>query len=144
MLIGGGDLDESRSISRYVFTLGGRAISWYSKKQDCIALSTMEAEYVACCLATQKAIWLRNFLQDLRFTPKVDDPIELMCNNTAANQFAKDPKKFHRKTKHIKRRYHFVRDAIKEKEVAIKYISTKPIPRDVFKAHVISSGLHRL
>ena len=52
----GGDLDESRSISGYVFTLGGGAISWCSKKQDCIALSTMEAEYVACCLAAQEAI----------------------------------------------------------------------------------------
>jgi len=46
------------------------------------------------------------FLQDLRLTPKVDDPVELMCDNTTAIQFAKDPK-FHRKTKHIKRRYHF-------------------------------------
>jgi len=122
------------------------------KQKDCIALSTMEAEYVACCLATQEAIWLRSFLQDLRLTPKVDDPVELMCDNTAAIQFAKDPK-FHRKTKHIKRRYHFVRDAIKEKEVALKYISTskmladpltKPIPRDAFKAHVKSLGLRRL
>ena len=66
--------------------------------------------------------------------------------------FAKDPK-FHRKTKHIKRRYHFVRNAIKEKEVVIKYISTskiladpftKLIPKDAFKAHVKSLGLRRL
>jgi len=47
----GDDLDESKSTSRYVFTLGGGAVSWCSKEQDCIALSTMEAEYVACCLA---------------------------------------------------------------------------------------------
>ena len=107
MLIGGGGLDESRLISRYVFTFGGRAISWYSKKQDCIALSTIEAEYVAYCLATQKAIWLRNFLQDLRLTLRVDDLVELMCENTIAIQFAKDPK-FQRKTKHIKKRYDFV------------------------------------
>ena len=111
----------------------------------------MEVEYVACCLATQEAIWLRNFLQDLNLTPRVDDPVEIMCDNTAAIQFARDPK-FHRKTKHIKRRYHFVRNAIKDKEVVFKYISTsrmiadpftKPIPRDVFKAHVASLGLHR-
>jgi len=111
----GGDPDESRSTSRYLFTLSGGAISWYSKKQDCIALSTMEAECVACSIATQEVIWLRSFLQDLNLTPKVDDPIELLCDSTAAIQFAKDPK-FHRKTKHIKRRYHFVRDAIKTKE----------------------------
>jgi len=94
----------------------------------------------------------KEFLLDLRLTPKVDDPVELMCDNTVAIQFAKDPK-FHRKTKRIKRRYHFVRDAIKEKEVALKYITTskmladpftKPIPRDAFKAHVKGLGLRRL
>jgi len=67
----GGDLDESRSASGYVVTLSGGAISWCSKKQDCKALSTMEAEYIACCLATQEAIWLRSFLQCLRLTPRV-------------------------------------------------------------------------
>jgi len=48
----GGDTDESRSTSGYVFTLSGGAISWYSRKQDYIALSTMEVEYVACSIAT--------------------------------------------------------------------------------------------
>ena len=112
----------------------------------------MEAEYVACSLATQEAMWLRSFLQDLNLTPKTDDPVEMLCDNTAAIQFAKDPK-FHRKTKHIKRRYHFVRDAIKTKEIAIKYIPTnkmiadpltKPIPRDAFKAHVLNLGVRRV
>jgi len=132
-----------------VFTLGGGAISWCSKKQDCIAHSTMEAKYVACCLATQEAIWLRSFLQDLDLTPGVNDPVEMLCDNTAAIQFARDPK-FHRKTKHIKMRYYFVRNAIKQKEIAIKYVSTsrmiadpltKSILKDAFKAHVMSLGL---
>ena len=60
----------------------------------------MEAEYVACCLAAQEAIWLRKFLQDLNLTPRVDDPVEIWCDNTAAIQYAKDPK-FHREAKHI-------------------------------------------
>jgi len=51
MSIGGGDSDESRSTSGYVFTLGMEAISLCSKKQDCKTLSTIEAEYVACNLA---------------------------------------------------------------------------------------------
>ena len=100
----------------------------------------------------QEAMWLRSFLQDLNLTPRVDDPVEMLCDNTAAIQFAKDPK-FHRKTKHIKRHYYFVRDAIKTKEVAIKYIPTnkmiaypltKLIPRDVFKAHLLSLELCRV
>ena len=86
---------------------------------------------------------LKSFLQDLILTPKVDEPVELLCNNTAAIQFANDPK-FHRKTKHIKRRYYSMRDAIKTKEIVIKYISTKQIPRDAFKSHMLSLGFRRV
>jgi len=52
----------------------------------------MEAKYVACNVATQKEIWLRSFLQELNLTPKVNVPIELLCDNTATIQFAKDLK----------------------------------------------------
>ena len=65
-------------------------ISWCSKNQDCIALSIMEAEYVACCLAAQEAIWPRSFLQDLDLTPRVDDPVKMWCDNTTAIQYAKE------------------------------------------------------
>jgi len=100
----------------------------------------------------QEAILLRSFLQDLNLTPRVDNSVEMVCDNTAAIQFTKDPK-FHQKIEHIKRCYHFVRDAIKTKEVAIKYIPTnkmvadpltKPIPRYAFRAHSLSLGLRRV
>ena len=55
---------------------------------------------------------LRSFLQDLNLTPKVDNPIEMLCDNTTAMQFTKNLK-FHQKTKDIKRHNHFMRDAIK-------------------------------
>ena len=84
-----GDLDESLSTSGYVFTLGGGAISWCSKKQDCIALSSTEAKYVACCLAAQEAIWLRSFLQDLDLTPRVNDPVEILCDNPVLSNLQK-------------------------------------------------------
>ena len=109
----------------------------------------MEAEYVACCLTTQEAIWLRSFLQDL--TLGVNNLVEMLCDNTIAIQFIRDPK-FYRKISHIKRHYHFVRNAITKKEVAIKYVSTSriiadpstnPFSRDTFKAHVMSLGLRR-
>ena len=148
----GGDPYESRSTSGYVFTLGGGVISWCNKKQDCIALLTIETKYVVCSLATQEAMWLRSFLYDLNLTPRVNDPVEMLCDNTAAIQFAKNLK-FQRKTKRIKRRHHFVRDAMKTKEVVINYIPTnklisnpltKPIPIDAFKAHLFSLGLRRV
>jgi len=83
----------------------------------------MEVEYVACSIATQEAIWLRSFLQELNLNPRVDDLVKIFCDNIIAIQLAKDPK-FHRKTTHIKRIYHFVRDLIKKNEIVIKYIST--------------------
>uniref|UniRef100_A0A2N9F3L1 Integrase catalytic domain-containing protein n=1 Tax=Fagus sylvatica TaxID=28930 RepID=A0A2N9F3L1_FAGSY len=60
------DKDERKSTSGYPFILGGGAVSWYSKKQSCIALSTMESEYVACLVAVQETVWLRRFLQTFR------------------------------------------------------------------------------
>ena len=90
----GRDSDESRLTLAYVFNLGGGVISLCSKRQECITLSTMEAEYITCTLATQEAMWLRSFLQDLNLTPRVDDPVEMLCDNTATIQFAKGPK-FH-------------------------------------------------
>jgi len=98
----------------------------------------------------QEAMRLRIFFKDLYLTPRVNYPFEMLCDNTDTVQFAKDPK-FYQKTKHIKRRYHLVRNAIKTNEFAVKYISTnkmipdlltKPIPRGAFKAYALSIGLH--
>ena len=61
----GSDLDQCKLTYGYAFLLNDCAISWSSKKQPCIDLSTMEAEYVACSLAIQEAVWLRRFLQEL-------------------------------------------------------------------------------
>lgn len=58
----GGDLDERKSISRYIFLLNEGVISWTSKKHTCVALSTIEAEFVASTNAAQGAIWFRRFL----------------------------------------------------------------------------------
>jgi len=94
---------------------------------------------------------VKEFFQDLSLTPRLPDPVEIMRDSTAAIQFGRDPK-FHRKTTHIKRHYHFVQNAIKDEKVVIKYVFTskmiadpltKAIPRDAFKAHVASLGLRR-
>ena len=136
----GGDIDQSKSTSGYVFLLNDSAILWSSKKQSCVALSTMEAEYVAYSAATQDAVWLRSFLQHLEIVKTALEPVTIFCNNTAALAVTKDPK-YHEKTKHIKKIYHYIRDAIIEKDVILKHISTsnmvadpltKPIARDIY------------
>uniref|UniRef100_A0A2N9F5U8 Reverse transcriptase Ty1/copia-type domain-containing protein n=1 Tax=Fagus sylvatica TaxID=28930 RepID=A0A2N9F5U8_FAGSY len=96
----GSDLDERKSTSGYTFLLNNGAITWSSKKQPCIALSTMEAEYVAYLAAVQEAIWLRKFFQHLKVIKDASDFITIHCDSIAAFAYAKDPK-YHGKTKPI-------------------------------------------
>ena len=147
----GGDIDERKSTSGYAFLLNGGAITWSSKKQSCISLSTMEAEYVACSAAVQEVVWLRRFFQHLGVVTNTLGPVTIHCDSMAALAYAKDPK-YHGRTKHIDLRYHYIRDMIAQKEVILKHIPTtqmvadpltKPIARDVYMAHVRTLGLRR-
>ena len=104
----------------------------------------MEAEYVACSAATQDAVWLRSFLQHLEIVKTALKSVIIFCDNTAALAVAKDPK-YHGKTKHIKKIYHYIRDTITKKDVVLKHISTnnlvanlltKLIARDIYVGHV--------
>ena len=83
-----------------MFLLNDCAISWGSKKQSCIALSTMEVEYVTCSSAIQETVWLRGFLQDIGVVKTTFEPVTLYCDNMAALAYVKDPK-YYGKTKHI-------------------------------------------
>ncbi|XP_074569538.1 uncharacterized protein LOC141826187 [Curcuma longa] len=115
-----GDLDDRKSTSGYTFLLNGGAISWNSKKQACVALSTMEAEYVACAAAVQEAVWLRRFLKHLKITEDSGSPVTVYCDSQAAIAFSKDPK------------YHS------------KDPFTKPLTKESFQGHVKSLGLRRM
>lgn len=147
-----GDLDERKSTSGYAYILNGGAISWSSKKQTSIALSTMEAEYIACCSATQEAVWLRRFIKHLSVLERAAEPVYIWTDNMAALAYAKDPK-YHGRTKHIELKYHYVRHMILKKKVVLQHISTsqmvadpltKPIPKGLFHEHVKMLGLQRL
>ena len=135
-----------------LFLLNNSAILWSSKKQSCVALSTMEAEYVACSAIMQDVVWLRSFLQHLEIIKTTLEFVTIFCDNTTALAMVKDPK-YHEKTIHIKKRYHYIIEAIIEKDVVLKHISTsnmvadpltKPIVKDVFVKHVRSLGLCRM
>ena len=147
-----GDLDEHKSTSGYTFLLGDGAITWCSKKQSCVALSTMESEYVACSTVVQEAIWLRRFFQCLDIVASAMDPVTIYSDSMATLAYAKDPN-YHGKTKHIKIKYHYIQDMIAKKEVLLEHISTKnmladpltkPIARDSFHGHIKGLGLRRV
>ena len=96
----GSNLDGCKSTFGYAFLLNNGAITWSSNKQPCIALSTMEAEYVACSAAVQKVVWLRSFFQNLEVVKDASNLVTVHCNSMAAPANAKDSK-YHGKTKHI-------------------------------------------
>ncbi|KAJ9539160.1 hypothetical protein OSB04_031893 [Centaurea solstitialis] len=118
------DRDDFRSQSGYVFTLNGGAISWKSSKQDTIADSTTEAEYIAASDAAKEAVWLRNFLSDLRVVGSVSRPIDIFYDNSGAVAQAKEPIEHH-KSRHVLRKYHLIREIIGRGDVRICKIPTE-------------------
>ena len=78
-------------------------MSWMSSKQDTVADSTTEAEYIAACEAAKEGVWIRNFLDDLGIFPASVKPLDLYCDNSGAIAQAKEPRNHH-KTRHIDRK----------------------------------------
>ena len=124
-----GGQKHCHSISGYSFHMGAGAISWSSKKQHVVALSSTEAEYIVQTHMAKEALWLHSFLQELRSTP--DDPLIINCNNQGAIALAKD-NKFNVRTKHIDVRYDFICEAVEDRKVMVQYIPTRDNVSDIF------------
>jgi hypothetical protein len=117
------------SISGYAFFMGKGAVTWSSKKQAIVALSSTEAEYIAQTHAAKELIWLRAFLGEL--TIPFSEPTTLHCDNQGAIALSKD-NKFHARTKHIDIRYHFIREAVENKKIHMHYVPTDDNVADIF------------
>ncbi|GMG39212.1 unnamed protein product [Aspergillus oryzae] len=124
-----GDVETRRSTSGYAFMMNGGCISWRSKKQRTVALSSTEAEYMALTEATQEAIWLKAFLCELG-EMKSDEAVKIYEDNQGSIALAKNPE-FHKRTKHIDIRYHFVREKVEDGQVVLQYCSTKDMKADL-------------
>ncbi|KAL4386545.1 hypothetical protein GQ457_09G016870 [Hibiscus cannabinus] len=86
------DKDDSRSQLGFVFCLNGGVVSWKSSKQDTVADSTTEAEYIAASEAAKKAVWIKKFLTGLGVIPNISDDVDLYCDNNGAIAQAKEPR----------------------------------------------------
>ena len=125
------DPDDSKSISGYVFTLNRGVVSWKSSKQQTVADSTTEAEYIAVSEAAKEAVWMKKFISELGIVSEIESPVPLYCDNTGAVAQAKEPRAHH-KSKHILRCFHLVREFIERQEVCIKRVETKNNIADPF------------
>jgi transposase InsO family protein len=130
-----GDLATRRSTTGYVFMLNGAAISWNSKLQPTVALSTAEAEYMAMCAAIQEGVFLRKLLHEVGF-PQSSTP--MLEDNQGCIALGNNPITSSR-SKHIDIKYHFVREMVNLKEFVLKYCPTdkmladpltKPLPEE--------------
>jgi hypothetical protein len=115
-----GDLDRRRSTSGYVFNLFRGAISWMRKRQDVVALSNTEAEYMAATHASKEEVWLQILCSGIGL---VQQAVRIECDSQSAIFLVKNLD-YHSKTKHIDVQYHFVRDMIEEKKVSLMKVDT--------------------
>lgn len=124
----GASQDHRHAISGFAFLIDGAAVSWASRKQELVTLSTAEAEYVATTHAAKECIWLR------RLTSQLFDPITtsttLYCDNQAAIHLATDDN-YHARTKHIDIRFHFIRQTITDGAINIVYCPTQDMTADI-------------
>jgi hypothetical protein len=103
-------------------------VSWASKKQNSVALSTAEAEYIATGHCCAQLLWMRQILRDNGYKLS---KVPLLCDIESAIHMADNPVE-HSRTKHIDIRYHFQRDHQQRGDIKIAYVSTKEQLADIF------------
>lgn len=116
------DPETSKSISGQVFVMNGSAISWRSKQQSIIATSTCHAEYIAACEAARECVWLREMLSEMGFAAV--KPTCIFEDNEAAIFLSNNPATTDR-SKHIRLKWHYVRQCVKDQVLLLKKIETR-------------------
>lgn len=133
------DVETRRSTTGYVFYLSNGPITWSSQRQKLVTLSTTESEYVAAATAAKEAMWLRKLLKSLGRS--CVSTTKLYVDNQSAIRLVKNVE-FHKRTKHIDIRYHYIREKTDSKDLSVEYVPsqgqradifTKALPREQFK-----------
>lgn len=123
-----GNLDDRRSTSRGCFFLGNNLISWHNKRQNCVTLSTAEAEYIAMASCCSQLIWMKQMLSNYGMNSQT---LLVYCENLSAINISKNPVQ-HSRTKHIDIRHHFIRELVENKTVEIVYVTSEKQLADIF------------
>ena len=134
------DWGVKHSTTGWIFQFSSAAISWSSKKQATVALSSCEAEIMALSEAAKEAAHLTRMYEEIGLRKEADGPIDLACDNTGARDLAYNPE-HHAKVKHIERRHFFVREMVENLQIRVPFVSTvdniadfftKPLPAKSF------------
>jgi hypothetical protein len=125
----GGCRDTGRSTGAFVVKMGTGAISWSSKLQSIVALSTTEAEYVAACSAGTEVMWLRNLFTELGYDiSSTSSP--LFIDNQSAICVARNPE-HHGRMKQLDLRYYWLRDEVEKRKISVEFCPTSRMPADL-------------
>jgi hypothetical protein len=130
-------LEKRRYTLGYVFTLAGGPVSWMSKLQNIVSLSTAEAEYMAASHACKEAIWLKGLLGEFG---RMQDKVKVFCDSQSVIHLPINPA-YRSKMKHIYIKYHFVRQVVDEGGVALEKFHTKVNSVDMFMKPILLEKL---
>ena len=124
----GGNVNDRKSTSSYLFMMSGAAVSWKSQKQTCVALSTAEADYITLAAAAQEATWIRKLMKGLRDSQA--EPVTIYEDNQFAICNTRNPQS-HNKTKHVDIKYHYVQDKVQDATIEVWYCPTNDMIADI-------------
>ncbi|KAL4035345.1 hypothetical protein IC575_004029 [Cucumis melo] len=110
--------EDRKNTSRGCFFLGNNLISWFSKKKNCVSLSTTEAEYIVVGSGCTQRIWMKQMLYEYGIQ---QDTMTIYCDNMSAIYISKNPVQQNR-TKHIDIRHHFIRKLIEENIISLEHV----------------------
>ncbi|XP_058830228.1 voltage-gated potassium channel subunit beta-2 isoform X4 [Topomyia yanbarensis] len=122
------DVEERRSNSGYAFTVYGNIVSWSSKRQQLVTLSSTEAELVSLCYASKEGVWMSGILREvgIQFVP-----FTIYEDNIPCIRIAGEPRE-HQRSKHIDIKYMYMKNLIKEKKMILEYIKSEEQIADLF------------
>ena len=126
-----GDTVDRKSMSGYVLKLGDACVSWGSKKQSSVALSTCEAEYYALVLAAQEILWMKRVLSESGIEQN-QEVVPVRSDNQGAIGWANSDKCPSGRAKHIDVRVHFIRELVQKKTIHIEYVESDDNDADIF------------
>ena len=135
-----GSADDRKSTSGGCFYLGNNLISWFSKKQNCVSLSTAEAEYIAAGSSCSQLVWMKQMLKEYNVE---QDVMTLYCDNMSAINISKNPVQ-HSRTKHIDIRHHYIRDLVDDKVITLEHVDTEEQIADIFTKALDANQFEKL
>ena len=130
------DDDDGKSTTGHIFYIGNSPVTWCSQKQKIVALSSCEAEFMEATEAAKQAIWLQELMREVE--GNTSEKVVIKVDNKSAIALTKNPV-FHGRSKHVHRRFHFIRECVENEQVEVEYV-----PGNDQRADILTKSLSRV